>query len=71
MCVCVSEGKRGRRGEEPDGVSADMAAPPDMPIVIDHIALKDILGPHVFEMEVREGRGWHCLAQHTPLHWED
>uniref|UniRef100_A0A673YMX4 Lon protease homolog 2, peroxisomal n=1 Tax=Salmo trutta TaxID=8032 RepID=A0A673YMX4_SALTR len=42
------------RGEEPDGVSADMAAPPDMPIVIDHIALKDILGPHVFEMEVSE-----------------
>uniref|UniRef100_A0A8C7QUP0 Lon protease homolog 2, peroxisomal n=1 Tax=Oncorhynchus mykiss TaxID=8022 RepID=A0A8C7QUP0_ONCMY len=29
-------------------------APPDMPIVIDHIALKDILGPHVFEMEVSE-----------------
>uniref|UniRef100_A0A8C8CY53 Lon protease homolog 2, peroxisomal n=1 Tax=Oncorhynchus tshawytscha TaxID=74940 RepID=A0A8C8CY53_ONCTS len=48
------EGKRGRRAEEPDGVSADMAAPPDMPIVIDHIALKDILGPHVFEMEVSE-----------------
>uniref|UniRef100_A0A8C7QVN1 Lon protease homolog 2, peroxisomal n=1 Tax=Oncorhynchus mykiss TaxID=8022 RepID=A0A8C7QVN1_ONCMY len=43
-----------RRAEEPDGVSADMAAPPDMPIVIDHIALKDILGPHVFEMEVSE-----------------
>uniref|UniRef100_A0A8C7H441 Lon protease homolog 2, peroxisomal n=1 Tax=Oncorhynchus kisutch TaxID=8019 RepID=A0A8C7H441_ONCKI len=42
------------RAEEPDGVSADMAAPPDMPIVIDHIALKDILGPHVFEMEVSE-----------------
>uniref|UniRef100_A0A8C8CPV2 Lon protease homolog 2, peroxisomal n=1 Tax=Oncorhynchus tshawytscha TaxID=74940 RepID=A0A8C8CPV2_ONCTS len=49
-----SKGKRGRRAEEPDGVSADMAAPPDMPIVIDHIALKDILGPHVFEMEVSE-----------------
>lgn len=27
-------------------------APPEMPIVIDHIALKDILGPPVFEMEV-------------------
>lgn len=24
-----------------------------MPIVIDHIALKDILGPPVFEMEVK------------------
>ncbi|KAM9569127.1 lon protease homolog 2, peroxisomal isoform 1-T1 [Salvelinus alpinus] len=48
------EGKRGRRGEEPNGVLADMAEPPDMPIVIDHIALKDILGPHIFEMEVSE-----------------
>uniref|UniRef100_A0A673NCK8 Lon protease homolog 2, peroxisomal n=1 Tax=Sinocyclocheilus rhinocerous TaxID=307959 RepID=A0A673NCK8_9TELE len=30
------------------------AAPPEMPIVIDPIALKDILGPPVFEMEVSE-----------------
>uniref|UniRef100_A0A8C8CNB1 Lon protease homolog 2, peroxisomal n=1 Tax=Oncorhynchus tshawytscha TaxID=74940 RepID=A0A8C8CNB1_ONCTS len=45
---------RSNRSQRPDGVSADMAAPPDMPIVIDHIALKDILGPHVFEMEVSE-----------------
>uniref|UniRef100_A0A7N8XEI0 Lon protease homolog 2, peroxisomal n=1 Tax=Mastacembelus armatus TaxID=205130 RepID=A0A7N8XEI0_9TELE len=30
------------------------AAPPEMPIVIDHTALKDILGPPVFEMEVSE-----------------
>lgn len=29
-----------------------IAAPPEMPIVIDHIALKDILGPPLFEMEV-------------------
>uniref|UniRef100_A0A672P971 Lon protease homolog 2, peroxisomal n=1 Tax=Sinocyclocheilus grahami TaxID=75366 RepID=A0A672P971_SINGR len=29
-----------------------IAAPPEMPIVIDPIALKDILGPPVFEMEV-------------------
>ncbi|CAB1323275.1 unnamed protein product [Coregonus sp. 'balchen'] len=46
------EEKQGRRGEEPDGGSTDMAAPPEMPIVIDHIALKDILGPHIFEMEI-------------------
>ncbi|KAJ7998197.1 hypothetical protein DPEC_G00220090 [Dallia pectoralis] len=39
------------RAEE---VSADMAAPPLMPIIIDHVALKDILGPHMFEMEVSE-----------------
>ncbi|XP_006797456.1 lon protease homolog 2, peroxisomal isoform X1 [Neolamprologus brichardi] len=32
----------------------DKAAPPELPIVIDHIALKDILGPPVFEMEVSE-----------------
>uniref|UniRef100_A0A4W6DFI8 Lon protease homolog n=1 Tax=Lates calcarifer TaxID=8187 RepID=A0A4W6DFI8_LATCA len=31
-----------------------IAAPPEMPIVIDHIALKDILGPPLFEMEVSE-----------------
>lgn len=33
-------------------VCSDKAAPPEMPIVIDHIALKDILGPPLFEMEV-------------------
>lgn len=38
------------RKEEDSGI----AAPPDMPIVIDHIALKDILGPPLFEMEVSE-----------------
>lgn len=32
----------------------DKAAPPEMPIVIDQIALKDILGPPLFEMEVSE-----------------
>jgi len=31
---------------------SEIAAPPEMPIVIDHIALKDILGPPLFEMEV-------------------
>lgn len=31
---------------------SDRAAPPEMPIVIDHVALKDILGPPLFEMEV-------------------
>ncbi|XP_029379220.1 lon protease homolog 2, peroxisomal [Echeneis naucrates] len=32
----------------------DKVIPPEMPIVIDHIALKDILGPPLFEMEVSE-----------------
>ncbi|KAG7333255.1 hypothetical protein KOW79_003390 [Hemibagrus wyckioides] len=36
------------------GRDSDLAAPPEMPIVIDHVALKDILGPHLFEMEVSE-----------------
>uniref|UniRef100_A0AAR2K637 Lon protease homolog 2, peroxisomal n=1 Tax=Pygocentrus nattereri TaxID=42514 RepID=A0AAR2K637_PYGNA len=33
---------------------SDMTAPPEMPIVIDQVALKDILGPQIFEMEVSE-----------------
>ncbi|KAK1887276.1 Lon protease like 2 peroxisomal [Dissostichus eleginoides] len=32
----------------------DKATPPEMPIMIDHVALKDILGPPLFEMEVSE-----------------
>uniref|UniRef100_A0A8C1J0Q4 Lon protease homolog 2, peroxisomal n=1 Tax=Cyprinus carpio TaxID=7962 RepID=A0A8C1J0Q4_CYPCA len=40
----------GWRREEGSGITA----PPEMPIVIDPIALKDILGPPVFEMEVSE-----------------
>uniref|UniRef100_A0A8C7Z121 Lon protease homolog 2, peroxisomal n=1 Tax=Oryzias sinensis TaxID=183150 RepID=A0A8C7Z121_9TELE len=34
--------------------STDKAAPPEMPIVIDQMALKDILGPPLFELEVSE-----------------
>ena len=33
-------------------VFSDMAAPPEMPIVIDYMALKDILGPPLFDIEV-------------------
>uniref|UniRef100_A0A665V1Z9 Lon protease homolog 2, peroxisomal n=1 Tax=Echeneis naucrates TaxID=173247 RepID=A0A665V1Z9_ECHNA len=44
---------------EPEGGSQNTllsagVIPPEMPIVIDHIALKDILGPPLFEMEVSE-----------------
>ncbi|KAJ8281198.1 hypothetical protein GJAV_G00064620 [Gymnothorax javanicus] len=42
------------QAEEPLGDSADLALPPDMPIVLDRHALKDILGPPIFEMEVSE-----------------
>ncbi|XP_018582149.1 lon protease homolog 2, peroxisomal isoform X1 [Scleropages formosus] len=44
----------GNKGEEPIGGSVDLSLPPEMPIVIDCQALKDILGPPVFEMEVSE-----------------
>ncbi|KAI1890030.1 hypothetical protein AGOR_G00169020 [Albula goreensis] len=44
------EGQR----EESLGGSADLALPPEMPIVLDRHALKDILGPPLFEMEVSE-----------------
>ncbi|XP_036441177.1 lon protease homolog 2, peroxisomal isoform X2 [Colossoma macropomum] len=40
--------------QEGKAVDSDMAAPPEMPIVIDQVALKDILGPQIFEMEVSE-----------------
>lgn len=35
------------------GDTADLALPPEMPILIDFHALKDILGPPMYEMEVR------------------
>ncbi|KAI4880844.1 hypothetical protein NFI96_011004, partial [Prochilodus magdalenae] len=65
VAVKVAEGHKLSRTESPSepgagqeqegkAVDSDMAAPPEMPIVIDQVALKDILGPQVFEMEVSE-----------------
>uniref|UniRef100_UPI003AAFCB15 lon protease homolog 2, peroxisomal isoform X1 n=1 Tax=Centroberyx gerrardi TaxID=166262 RepID=UPI003AAFCB15 len=59
VAVKVAEGQKVTKPEAsaPEGPvqeQGDMAAPPEMPIVIDHIALKDILGPPLFEMEVSE-----------------
>ncbi|KAM9351732.1 lon protease homolog 2, peroxisomal [Symphorus nematophorus] len=58
VAVKVAEGHRVTKTEAvtPEGPTqqGDKAAPPEMPIVIDHIALKDILGPPLFEMEVSE-----------------
>ncbi|KAG8437331.1 hypothetical protein GDO86_008146 [Hymenochirus boettgeri] len=34
--------------------TTDLALPPEMPILIDRHALKDILGPHMYEIEVFE-----------------
>ncbi|XP_060932092.1 lon protease homolog 2, peroxisomal [Limanda limanda] len=59
VAVKVAEGHRVAKTEAsvPEGPSEHgdkAAAPPEMPIVIDHIALTDILGPPLFEMEVSE-----------------
>uniref|UniRef100_A0A2K6S4B8 Lon protease homolog 2, peroxisomal n=3 Tax=Saimiri boliviensis TaxID=27679 RepID=A0A2K6S4B8_SAIBB len=42
--------------EKPESISdtADLALPPEMPILIDFHALKDILGPPMYEMEVSQ-----------------
>uniref|UniRef100_A0A673N7B7 Lon peptidase 2, peroxisomal n=1 Tax=Sinocyclocheilus rhinocerous TaxID=307959 RepID=A0A673N7B7_9TELE len=58
VAVKFAEGHKVSRAESPTEQHAEneedsgIAAPPEMPIVIDPIALKDILGPPVFEMEV-------------------
>ncbi|XP_030620723.1 lon protease homolog 2, peroxisomal isoform X1 [Chanos chanos] len=69
VAVKVAEGHKSPKVEQPsaqqgavDGErkvdeslrESEMAAPPEMPIVIDPMALKDILGPPLFEMEVSE-----------------
>ncbi|XP_042266978.1 lon protease homolog 2, peroxisomal isoform X1 [Thunnus maccoyii] len=58
VAVKVAEGHRVTKTEaltsEGPAQQGDKAALPEMPIVIDHIALKDILGPPIFEMEVSE-----------------
>ncbi|XP_061826248.1 lon protease homolog 2, peroxisomal [Nerophis lumbriciformis] len=58
VAVKIAEGQRDSKGEElsPESQTqqADQAAPPEMPIVIDHVALKDILGAPIFDMEVSE-----------------
>ncbi|XP_041046699.1 lon protease homolog 2, peroxisomal isoform X2 [Carcharodon carcharias] len=56
--VSEKEGKE-RVGEETKSESindaTDLAFPPEMPIVIDRHALKDILGPPIYEMEDIDG----------------
>ncbi|XP_039988793.1 lon protease homolog 2, peroxisomal isoform X3 [Xiphias gladius] len=58
VAVKVAEGHRVTRTETliPSGPieQGDKVTPPEMPIVIDPVALKDILGPPLFEMEVSE-----------------
>uniref|UniRef100_A0A671VDX7 Lon protease homolog 2, peroxisomal n=1 Tax=Sparus aurata TaxID=8175 RepID=A0A671VDX7_SPAAU len=50
----IPESPTQQGGKTLSSLSLCKAAPPEMPIVIDHIALKDILGPPLFEMEVSE-----------------
>ncbi|XP_029008463.1 lon protease homolog 2, peroxisomal [Betta splendens] len=54
VAVKVAEGHKVTGGDAQAPTQQDRVVPPEMPIVIDHIALKDILGPPVFEMEVSE-----------------
>ncbi|XP_062860231.1 lon protease homolog 2, peroxisomal [Trichomycterus rosablanca] len=65
VAVKVAEGHKMSSSESSSESGADqnhvgkkedsgIAAPPEMPIVIDQAALKDILGPQLFEMEVSE-----------------
>ncbi|XP_070829176.1 lon protease homolog 2, peroxisomal [Chaetodon trifascialis] len=55
VAVKVAEGHTVLKSEaEHPTQQGDKAAVPEMPIVIDHIALKDILGPPLFDMEVSE-----------------
>uniref|UniRef100_A0A8C8DX59 Lon protease homolog 2, peroxisomal n=1 Tax=Oryzias sinensis TaxID=183150 RepID=A0A8C8DX59_9TELE len=58
VAVKVAEGHRLPETDastlETSGCILREAAPPEMPIVIDQMALKDILGPPLFELEVSE-----------------
>ncbi|KAG7523425.1 lon protease-like 2, peroxisomal [Solea senegalensis] len=59
VAVKVAEGQRLAKAEASirEGAAVeqeDKAVPPELPIVIDHVALKDILGPPLFDMEVSE-----------------
>uniref|UniRef100_A0A1A8JPT6 Lon protease homolog 2, peroxisomal n=1 Tax=Nothobranchius kuhntae TaxID=321403 RepID=A0A1A8JPT6_NOTKU len=54
VAVKVAEGRRLPEAVSSEEVLLQEAAPPEMPIVIDHVALKDILGPPPFETEVSE-----------------
>ncbi|XP_058501936.1 lon protease homolog 2, peroxisomal [Solea solea] len=59
VAVKVAEGQRLAKTEASirGGAAVDQedkAVPPELPIVIDHVALKDILGPPLFDMEVSE-----------------
>lgn len=58
VAVKVAEGHKGAGKEDLKAGGStqqgDKAAPPEMPIVIDQMALKDILGPPLYDMEVSE-----------------
>lgn len=55
MTLCLPGGREQvLKDTEPESISdtTDLALPPEMPILIDFHALKDILGPPMYEMEV-------------------
>uniref|UniRef100_H3B0F0 Lon peptidase 2, peroxisomal n=1 Tax=Latimeria chalumnae TaxID=7897 RepID=H3B0F0_LATCH len=60
-CSEVTDGEGGGKEHAPEDSraesfsdTADLGLPPEMPIVIDRHAVKDILGPPIYEMEVSE-----------------
>lgn len=61
---------------EPESIgdTTALALPPEMPILIDFHALKDILGPPMYEMEVSLGvpvprRAARRLGGESPWEW--
>ncbi|XP_069757754.1 lon protease homolog 2, peroxisomal [Narcine bancroftii] len=52
--ITEKEDKESVCEETKDDSITDVALPPEMPIVIDRHALKDILGPPIYEMEVSQ-----------------
>ncbi|KAJ3596782.1 hypothetical protein NHX12_003183 [Muraenolepis orangiensis] len=54
VAVKVAEGQKVTQQEGSAQEQRDMAAPPEMPVVIDRVALKDILGAPPYEMEMSE-----------------
>lgn len=64
MTLCLPGGREQvLKDTEPESISdtTDLALPPEMPILIDFHALKDILGPPMYEMEVSVFVGAHSV----------
>ncbi|XP_039618789.1 lon protease homolog 2, peroxisomal [Polypterus senegalus] len=54
VAVKVAEGQKAAKTPADDSSDHDLVLPPEMPFVIDKQAVRDILGPPIFEMEMSE-----------------